>query len=94
MATIYARIINQNKSNYHIFFSASFRKNNEKDRRYDEVELFINLNINYNLTETDFKNIDIKSQLEHQIQFLETKESGWIFDKVNPWKNNFIKQVN
>ena len=32
---------------------------------------------------------DVKSQLEHQIQ--ETKESGWIFDKINSMKNKFFK---
>ena len=44
---------------------------------------FINLNINNNLTEVDNNNIDVKSQLEHQIQIQETNESGWIFNKIN-----------
>ena len=63
MATIYARLINQYKINYHILFSASFHKVNEEDQRSDEFELFINLNINNNLTEIDISNIDVKSQL-------------------------------
>ena len=83
MATIYARLINQYKFKYHILFSASFYKINEEDQRSDEIELFINLNINNNLTETDINNIDFKSQLEYQIQIQETKVSGWIFDKIN-----------
>ena len=91
MATIYARLINQYKFKYHILFSASFYKINEEDQRSDEIELFINLKINNNLTETDVNNIDVKSQLEHQIQTQETKESGWIFDKINEMKIRFYK---
>ena len=40
MATIYARLRNQSKFKYHIFFSASFYKNDEEDQRSDETELF------------------------------------------------------
>ena len=36
-------------------------------------------------------NIDIKSQLEHQIPIQETEESGWIFDKINSMKVRFYK---
>ena len=85
-ATLYARIINQYKFKYHILFSASFYKNNEESQSSDEIELFYNLNINHNLTESDTNNIDVKSQLEHQIQIQETKESGWTFGKVNSMK--------
>ena len=91
MAIIYARLINQYKLKYHIFFSATFYKINEEDQRSDEIELFINLNINNNLTEIDINYIDVKSQLEHQIQVEETKESGWIFDKINSMKIRFYK---
>ena len=38
--------------------------------------------MNHNSTETDIDNIDGKSQLEYQIQNQETKENGWIFDKI------------
>ena len=51
------------------------------------------MNINNILTETDTDNIDIKSQLEHQIQIQETKESGWIFDKINSMKIRFYKTI-
>ena len=44
------------------------------------------MNINNNLTETDIDNIDVKFQLEHQIQIQETKKSGWTFDKINSMK--------
>ena len=89
MATIYARLLNQYKFKYHILFSASFYRINEEDQRSDEIELFINLNINNNLTETDIYNIDVKSQLEHQMQIQETKEYGWFFNKINSMKIGF-----
>ena len=91
MATIYVRLIKQYKFKNHILFSASFYKINEEDQRYYETELFTNLNINNNLTETDIDNIDVESQLEHQIQIQETKESDWIFDKTNSVKIRFYK---
>ena len=75
----------------HTLFSASFYKINEEDQRYNEIELYINLNINHKLTESDNDNIDVRSQLEHQIQIQETKESGWIFDKINSMKIRFYK---
>ena len=40
------------------------------------------MNINHNLKETNIDNIDIKSQLEHQIQQQEIKDSGSRFDKI------------
>ena len=91
LSVFYARLINQYKFKYHVLFSASFYKINGEDQRSDEIELFINLNINNNITESDINNIDIKSQLEHQIQSQETKESGWIFDKINSMKIRFYK---
>ena len=45
--------------------------------------------MNHNLTQSDIDIIDVKSQLEQQIQVQETKESGWIFDKINPMKISF-----
>ena len=91
MVTIYARLINQYKFKYHILFSASFYKINEEDQPSDEIELFITLNINNNLTETYINNFDNISQLERQIQVQETKESGWIFDKINSMKIKLYK---
>ena len=49
------------------------------------------LNINHNITECDVENVDVKSQLEHQIQ--ETKISGWVFDKGNSMKIKFYETV-
>ena len=91
MATIYARLINQYKFKYHILFSANFYEINEEDQRSDELELFINLYFNHNLTETDIDDIDVISQFENQIQIQETKVSGWIFDKMNSMKIGFYK---
>ena len=71
-------------------FSASFQKINQEDQRSDETELFWSLNPNHRLTEIDIDNVDIKSQLEHQIEIQEIKESGSIFDKTNS-KNFFHK---
>ena len=83
LSVIYARLINQYKFKYQTVFSARFDKQDEDNQVLDETELFINLNINHNLTETDINNIDVKSPLEHQIQQQEMKDSGWRFDKIN-----------
>ena len=86
-----ARLINQYKFKYHTFFSASFYKTKKEDERNNEIELYMNLKINNNLTESDIDNIDVKSQSEHQIQIQEMKESGWIFYKINSMKISFFK---
>ena len=72
-------------------FSASFYKINEEDQRNNEIEFFINLNINHNLQECDIDIIDVRTQLEHQCQIQETKESGWIFDKTKSMKRSIYK---
>ena len=64
-------------------FSARFDKQDEDGELLDETELFINLKINHNLTETDTKNINVVSPLEYQKQQQEMKNSGWRFDKIN-----------
>ena len=66
LSVIYARLKNQYKFKHHTLFSASFYKINEEDQRYNHIELFMNLKINNNLTESDIDNIDVRSQLEHQ----------------------------
>ena len=93
LSVIYARLINQYKLKNHTLFSASFYKINEEDQRNNHIELYINLKINNNLTESDIDNIDIRFQLEHQIQMQELKESGWIFDKINSMKISFYKTI-
>ena len=64
---------------------------NEEDQRSDENELFINFNNNNSLTETDIVDIEVKSQLGHQIQIRKTKEGCWTFDKINSMKKTFFK---
>ena len=87
----YARLINQYKFRYQTVFSARFDKQNEDGQLLDETELFINLNINHNLTQTDINNIDVKSPLENQIQLQEKKDSGWRFDKIISMTIYFFK---
>ena len=83
LAVIYARLINQYKFKYQTVFWARFDKQNEDNQILDETELFININNNHNLTQTDIANIDIVSSLDHRIQQQEMKDSGWRFDKIN-----------
>ena len=91
LSVIYARLINQYKLKYHTLFSSSFCKINEEDQRDSEIELYINLKNIKNLPESDIDNIDVRFQLEHQIQIQEAKDSGWIFDKINSMKISFYK---
>ena len=82
ISVVYARIIYQYISKYQTVFSARFDKQGEDNQLLDETELFINLNINQNLTESDLAYIDIKSPSNHQMQQQEMKDSGWRFDKI------------
>ena len=91
LSNIYARLINQYKFKYQTVFSARFDKQNEDNQVLDETELFINLNINHNLTQSDLDKIDIRSPLEHQIQKQEMKDSEWRFDKINSMTIYFYK---
>ena len=68
LSVIYARLLNQYKFKNRTLFSAGFYKINEEDQRSNEIEFYINLNINHNLTEFDIDIIDIRSQIEHQHQ--------------------------
>ena len=91
LSSIYARLINQYKFRYQTVFSARFDKQNEVGQLLDETELFINLNINHNLTQTDLDSINVVSSLEHQVQQQEMKDSGWRFDKINSMTVYFYK---
>ena len=93
LPSIYARLINQYKFRYQTVFSARFDKQNEDFQLLDETELFINLNINHNLTESDLDKIDVISSLDHQIQQQEMKDSGWRFDKINSMTIYFYKTI-
>ena len=61
LSVVYARLINQNKFKYHNLLSASFYKINEKDQISKEIELYININNNHDLTDSDIDNIDGRS---------------------------------
>ena len=91
LSIIYARLIIQYKFRYQTVFSARFDKQNEDGQLLDETELFINLNINHNLTQAVIANIDVVSALEHQIQQQEMKDSGCRFDKINSMTIYFYK---
>ena len=83
LSFICARLIHQYEFRYQKVFSARFDKHDEDNQVLDETDLFNNLNINHNLTQTGIDNIDVKSPLEHQIKQQEIKDSGWRFDKTN-----------
>ena len=91
LSVIYASLINHYKFKYQTVFSARFDKQNEDNQVLGETELFINLNINHYLTQTDTDKIDIKSPLELQIQQQEMKDSGWRFNKINSMTKYFYK---
>ena len=91
LAVVYARLINQYKFKYQTVFSARFDKQDEDNQVLDETELFIKLNINHNLTQSDLDNIDVVSPFEHQKQQQEMKDSGWRFDKINSMTIYFYK---
>ena len=75
--------MNQYLFRNHTVFSARNDKQGEDKQVLDETELFNNLNINHNLTESDLGENDLKSPLEHQIQQQEMKDCGWRFNKNN-----------
>ena len=91
LSVIYARLINQYNIKHQAVFSARFFKQDEDNQVLDETELYIILNINHKLTQTDIENIDVKSPLEHQIEQQEMKDFGWRFDKINSMTIYFYK---
>ena len=91
LSVIYASSLNQYKFKYHTIFSPNFYRIKEKHRRNIDIQININSNINHKLTESDIDIIGVRSQLEHQVQIEETKESGWIFDNFNSMKISFYK---
>ena len=91
LSVTYARLMNQYIFKYQTVFSGRFDKQDEDNQVLEETELFLNLNINHNLTETDLDNIDIKSPLEHQVQQQEITDLGWRLDKINSITVYFYK---
>ena len=91
MSIIYDLIINQYKFKYQTVVSARLDKQDEDNQILGKTELFINLNINHKLTQTDIDNIDVKSPLEHQIQQQQMRDSGWRFDNIISMTKYFYK---
>ena len=91
LAVVYARLINQYKFKNQTVFPARFDKQDENNQVLDETELFINLNINHNLTQTDLDNIDVISPLDNYKLQLQMRDSGWRFEKINSMAIYFSK---
>ena len=91
ISNIYARLINHYIFRYQTVISARFDEQDEDNQVLDETDLFINLNINHNLTQTNIDNIDVVSPLEYQIQQQEMKDSSWRFDEINSMTVYFYK---
>ena len=91
MSFIFARLINHYKFKYQIVFSARFDKQEEDNQVLDETKMYIILNINHNLTQTDIDNFDVISPLEVQIKQQEMKDSEWRFNKINSMTIYFYK---
>ena len=71
-------------------FSARFDKKDENAKRLDEIELYINLNFNQILRESDNNDIKVRFQLE-EIRRQELKNCGWRIDKINSMTIYFYK---
>ena len=91
LSVIYARLLNHYKFEYQTVFLARFDEQNEENQILDETKLFINININHNLTENDLDDIDNRSPSENQIQQQEMKDSGGRFDMINSMTVYFYK---
>ena len=89
LSNIYVRLINQYKFRYQTVFSTVFDKQNE-----DEKELFIDLNISRNLTQSDIDKIDIISLLRRKIHDEEMKDFDWQFYKINSMTVYFYNDSN
>ena len=57
-------------------FSARFDLQDEGDRVLDETDLYINLKLIRNLTESEVDNFDVGHQLEQQVQNQESKKDS------------------
>ena len=89
LSNIYVRLINQYKFRYQSVFSAVFDKQNG-----DEKELFIDLNISHNLTQSDIDKIDVISPLRHKIHDEEMIDFDWQFYKINSMTVYFYNDSN
>ena len=76
MAKVHAKLMNEFNFKYQVVFSARFDKQNQNDQVLDEVDFYIISKSIRKLTESNFDNVDVISQLEQQIQNQETRDSG------------------
>ena len=92
MAKIYACLTNQYKYKYQKnMFPARFGKQDEDYQILGKIEFYIKLIILRNLTESDIDKIDVRSQLEQQIQNQNWKWSVCWFDKTSSMTIHFHK---
>ena len=94
MCSTYARLIKQIKFIYQAVFLGRFGQQDEVDQVIDETDWYVSLTTNQNLTQSDFDNFDIRSQLKHQNQNQESKQSGWGLRKIIQWQYIGIKLLN
>ena len=76
---MYPSLINLSKFKQRTVYSARFDKKDEGDQILDEIEFYINLKFNQNLTQSDIDIIHIRSQLDGQIENLGMEDRGWSF---------------
>ena len=74
IASMYARLINQYIFKYHTILSARYDKHYEEGEMMDEIELYMNLNIKYNSTESDIEYFNVRFQLREKNQRQEFKK--------------------
>ena len=89
---VYARILKKNKLEQNqTMFPASFVKQDEDYQILDQIELYINLDINQNLTQSDINYIDVRFQLEQQIRNQGSKDTGRRLDIFDSMTIFFLK---
>ena len=81
MSVIYARLTDRYIFKNRKVFPGKIDEQDEDNQVFDENALYIILNYNQNLTESNIDNIDIEPPLEHRIQNQKIKQSGWSFYK-------------
>ena len=86
MAKIYGRLINQYKFKNQVFFLVIF----DKETR-SELEQYISLEVNKNLTSGDIEKYDLGRKTFVLIENLEMKDSGWRFYKIASMTIYFYK---
>ena len=89
LSNIYVRLINQYKFRYQTSFLTVFDKQNG-----DKKEIFIDLNISHNLTQSDIDKIDVRSPLRNKINDEEMKDFNWQFYKINSMTVYFYNDSN